>query len=76
MNNMAIGICEITRPAEWQIERRDIAIAIQLQHADSHGKIGFAVQENQGEHEFLPDRNKVQSVADNNSCAESGKMTL
>src|SRR5664279_3238544 len=45
-----------------KIERRDIPVAIQLEHADRDRQDTFAVQEHQRKDKFLPYRDKVQRV--------------
>jgi hypothetical protein len=50
-----------------EIKYRDIAIAIQLQHADRDREIRLMVEEDQAKDKFLPDSDKVERVADNNS---------
>src|SRR5579871_4415411 len=50
-----------------QIEGRDIAVAVQLQHANGDGKDRLVVEEHEGEDELLPDRDEVQRVADHDA---------
>src|SRR3984885_14483600 len=46
-----------------QVERRNVAVAIEFEHADRDGKDRLAIEEHEGEHELLPDRDEVQRVA-------------
>src|SRR5271154_7241115 len=46
-----------------QIERGNVAVAVEFEHADRNRKDRLAIEEHEGEHELLPDRDEVQRVA-------------
>src|ERR1700722_20314564 len=50
-----------------QIERGNVAVAVEFEHADRDRKDRLAVEEHEGEHELLPDRDEVQRVADDDA---------
>src|ERR1700761_8968468 len=50
-----------------QVERGNVAVAVELQHANRDGEDRLAIEEHEGEHELLPDRDEIQGVADNNT---------
>src|ERR1700733_239793 len=50
-----------------QVERGNVAVAVEFEHADGDGKDRLAIQEHEGEHELLPDRDEVQRVANDDA---------
>src|SRR6202453_3838627 len=50
-----------------QVERGNVAVAVEFEHADGDGKDRLAIEEHEGEHELLPDRDEVQRVADDDA---------
>src|ERR1700730_4509561 len=50
-----------------KVKHRHVSIAVQLQHTDSNREICLVVEEDQSKDEFLPDGDKVEGVADDNS---------
>src|ERR1700722_14777222 len=50
-----------------QVERGNVAVAVELEHADRDRKDRLAIEEHEGEHELLPDRDEVQRVADDDA---------
>src|SRR3984957_14659356 len=46
-----------------QIERGNIAVAVELEHANRDRKDRLAIEKHEGEHELLPDRDEVQRIA-------------
>src|ERR1700735_3652814 len=50
-----------------QIERGNVAVAVEFEHANRDRKDRLAIEEHEGEHELLPDRDEVQRIANDDA---------